>query len=127
MIDNKFVRHAVELTALTDKAVDSFGIALLHEKARVVYRSCPPVCLSAVLLYVLASRLFPPRSLVHTTAKVPLITALSLVGVKGTDDAAQEKESSSRLSSRFPLNFDSAFFCWRSGPRETTRRASAPH
>lgn len=113
MIDNKFVRHAVELTALTDKAVDSFGIALLHEKARVVPQlSARPSVRGAALC--LASRLFL-LAFVHTTARVPLITALSLVGVKGTDDAAQEKENSSRLSSRFPLNFDSAFFSWRSG------------
>lgn len=114
--DNKFVRHAVELTI--DKAVIPLGSRYFTKKPRA--SSWPQ--LSARLsvrgaVPYISSRLFSYSApLSRSAARVPLITALSLVGVKGTDDAPQEKESSSRLSSRFPLNFDSAFFYRRSGP-----------
>lgn len=111
--DNKFVRHAVELTI--DKTVDPFGIALLHEKARVVPQLSARLSVRGVCFISRPAYSRIPASLSRSAVRVPLITALSLVGVKGTDDAPQEKESSSRLSSRFPLNFDSAFFYRRSG------------
>lgn len=89
-VDNKFVRHAVELTI--DKAVIPLGSRYFTKKP-ASHRSCPPVCLSAVLLYTL-SRLFSYSSPLSGAliARVPLITALSLVGVKGTDDAAFKRK-----------------------------------
>lgn len=118
-VDNKFVRHAVELTI--DEAVIPLGSRYFTKKP-ASHRSCPPVCLSVVLLYTL-SRLFPlALGTLHRESSLnhcPLISRRQRHRRRGV----REKGSSSRLSSRFPLNFDSAFFCWRSGPRETVRRA----
>lgn len=120
-VDNKFVRHAVELTI--DKAVIPLGSRYFTKKPASHY-SCPPVCLSAMLLYTM-SRLFSYSSwlsALHGESSLnhcPLISRRQRHRRRGI----QEKGSSSRLSSRFPLNFDSAFFCWRSGPRETVMRA----
>lgn len=86
-VDNKFVRHAVELTI--DEAVIPLGSRYFTKKP-ASHRSCPPVCLSAVLLYTLSRLFLYSTSL--STARVPLITALSLVGVKGTDDAAFKRK-----------------------------------
>ncbi|KYN27121.1 hypothetical protein ALC57_03464 [Trachymyrmex cornetzi] len=62
-VDNKFVRHAVELTI--DKAVIPLGSRYFTKKP-ASHRSCPPVCLSAMLLYTL-SRLFSYSSSLLST------------------------------------------------------------
>lgn len=120
-VDNKFVRHAVELTI--DEAVIPLG-SRYSTKKPASHRSCPPVCLSAVLLYTL-SRLFSYSSSLSALQRESSLNHCPLISRRQRHRrrGVQEKGSSSRLSSRFPLNFDSAFFCWRSGPRETVRRA----
>jgi len=120
-VDNKFVRHAVELTI--DEAVIPLGSRYFTKKP-ASHRSCPPVCLSAMLLYT-SSRLFSYSSSLSALRRESSLNHCPLISRRQRHRrrGVWEKGSSSRLSSRFPLNFDSAFFCWRSEPRETVRRA----
>ncbi|KAL0124929.1 hypothetical protein PUN28_006650 [Cardiocondyla obscurior] len=113
-VDNKFVRHAVELTI--DKAVIPLGSRYFTKKP-ASHRSCPP-CLSVrgALLYT-SSRLFSYSSSLSTLHRESSLNHCPLISRRQRHRrrGVREKGSSSRLSSRFPLNFDSTFFCWR-GP-----------
>lgn len=124
VIDNKFVRHAIELTKwrwfLWDRVTS--------RKSPHRSRSCPPVRLSVRALRPLytSSRLFSYSfsSLSRFAARESSLNHCPLISRRQRHRqlAAQEKESSSRLSSRFPLNFDSAFFCRLLELRETSWR-----
>lgn len=107
-VDNKFVRHAVELTI--DKAVIPLGSRYFTKKPRRTAAVRPSVCPRCCFIPCPAySRIRPRSRRSHRESSLnhcPLISRRQRHRRRGV----QEKESSSRLSSRFPLNFDSAFF-----------------